>query len=100
MRSVTDSEAVFKSRALHMGLAESVVKDLETAGIKTLGAFAFASSYLPGSPDDKPFVEMLKTALTHIMPYGFRRTSWTQAPFQRSLRIDLSGDEGIDRTNR
>ncbi len=53
--SVADSEAVFKSRALQIGLSEAVVQELLDAGIKTLGSFAFASSYVPGSPDDKPF---------------------------------------------
>ena len=61
--SVVDSEAVFFSRAATIGLSEDVVKLFKTGGIVTLGNLAFASSYVPGSSDDSPFLELVKKVL-------------------------------------
>ena len=61
--SAVDSEAVFKSRASAIGLSEEVQKLLKDAGIGTLGNYAFASAYVPGSSDDKLFLELVKQAL-------------------------------------
>lgn len=61
--SLVDSEAVFSSRAISKGLSVAVVKSFKDAGIATLGNFAFASSYVPGSNDDKPFLELVAKAL-------------------------------------
>ena len=60
---MVDSEAVFRSRATAIGLSDDVQRSLKTAGITTLGNYAFASSYVPGSSDDKPFVDLIKAAL-------------------------------------
>eukprot|EP00435_Cladocopium_sp_Y103_P074060 s119_g46.t1 len=61
--SIVDSDAVFRSRLLGIGLDEAVHKALVNSGIKTMGNFAFASSYVPGSSDDGPFVKLIKEAL-------------------------------------
>ena len=61
--SVVDSEAVFTSRAAAIGLSSDVIQLFKTGGIDTLGNLAFASSYVPGSSDDGPFVELVKKVL-------------------------------------
>ena len=61
--SVTDSEAVFRSRCLAIGLKDDVVKLLQSSGLNTMGSYAFCSSYVPGSADEKPFLEVIKAAL-------------------------------------
>ena len=35
----------------------------KTGGVDTLGNLAFASSYVPGSSDDAPFVELVSKVL-------------------------------------
>lgn len=98
--SVADSEAVFKSRALQIGLSEAVVQKLIDAGIKTLGSFAFASSYVPGSPDDKPFTDMVRTALGRAAELGelagLRRLfneSYSAASVEMKSMIEQSDDQ-------
>ena len=61
--SVVDSEAVFVSRATSIGVSEEVIKNFKDGGVSTLGNLAFASSYVPGSSDDAPFVDLVKTIL-------------------------------------
>ena len=61
--SVVDSEAVFASRARAIGLSADVIQLFKTGGIDTLGNLAFASSYVPGSSDDAPFVELVSKVL-------------------------------------
>ncbi|CAK8996836.1 Uncharacterized protein SCF082_LOCUS4952 [Durusdinium trenchii] len=61
--SLVDSEAVFKSRAVAIGLTDEVIGLLRDCGLTTMGKLAFASSYVPGSSDDAPFVTLVKTAL-------------------------------------
>ena len=61
--SVVDSEAVFKSRASAIKISDEVQNLLKDAGIATMGNFAFASSYVPGSSDDAPFTDLVKKAL-------------------------------------
>ena len=51
-----ESEAVFKERAYQLGL-EPVWAKFEERGWLTYGTFAYASSYTPGSPDDKAFID-------------------------------------------
>ena len=61
--SLVDSEAVFKSRAVAIGLTDEVIGLLRDCGLTTMGKLAFASSYVPGSSDNAPFVTLVKTAL-------------------------------------
>lgn len=58
--SVVDSVAVFSSRAATIGLSDDVIKLFKDGG---LGNLAFATSYVPGSSDDAPFVELVKKIL-------------------------------------
>lgn len=61
--SIVDSTAVFRDRALKIGLDEAVYDLLKDGGLDTLGKLAFASSYVPGSSDDQPFVDLIKKVL-------------------------------------
>lgn len=60
--SIVDSVAVFRDRALRNGMSEPVYTLLKDSGLDTLGKLAFASSYVPGSSDDTPFVDLVKRA--------------------------------------
>ena len=68
--SIVDSEAVFRSRGLHIGVTEAVLDSFKNAGIKTMGNLAFASSYVPGSADDGPFTELVKKAISRDPTLG------------------------------
>ena len=58
-----DSDAVFASRGKEIGLDEKVMKPLNDAGFTSMATFAFSCAYIPGTADETPFVDMLKTAL-------------------------------------
>ena len=61
--SAVDSHAVFKSRATAIGISDEVIELLKDCGLATMGKLAFASSYVPGSSDDAPFLDLIKKAL-------------------------------------
>ena len=52
--SFGDSKAVFKQRAMAMGLG------MEEDGINIMATFAFAYNYAPGASSDAPLVEIIK----------------------------------------
>ena len=49
-----DSKAVFKARAIQIGLDDTIVGRLENSNLASFGAFAFSCSYQPGSQDETP----------------------------------------------
>eukprot|EP00435_Cladocopium_sp_Y103_P010451 s2855_g2.t1 len=61
--SIVDSEAVFRSRGLMIGVTEAVLDSFKAEGISTMGKLAFASSYVPGAADDSPFTALVKKAI-------------------------------------
>ena len=61
--SFGDSAAVFKSRALEIGLAPDAFVKFEAEGLVTLAALAFSCHFSPGSPDEKPLVELATKVL-------------------------------------
>ena len=61
--SFGDSEAVFKQRALFMGLPEATFTLLKTKGYSTMALFAFSCNYAPGASSDAAFIEMIKDTL-------------------------------------
>ena len=61
--SFGDSEAVFKQRAGEIGLENDVVECLTNEGIKTMALFAFSCNFSPGSPDEKPFADLIRKLL-------------------------------------
>ena len=60
-----ESKAVFRARAIQIGLAEVVVDALEQAGHGTFGSFAFCCSYQPGTNngEDKALVDTISEDL-------------------------------------
>ena len=68
--SVVDSEAVFRSRAKAVGLSEEVLNLLKDGEISNMGNLAFATSYVPGSSDDKPFTEFVAQVLKRDATLG------------------------------
>ena len=56
--SYGDSEAVFKQRALFMGLTPAVFEKLEAKGFTTMALFAFSCNYSPGASTGKPFLDL------------------------------------------
>ena len=63
MSSFAQSKPVFLDRAASAGLAPDVVELVTKAGLDTLSSFAFSSSYVPGSGEEKPFVAVVKDIL-------------------------------------
>jgi hypothetical protein len=61
--SVLESKAVFLGRARHMGVSESTIEAMERKNWATLASFAFSSSYVPGSGDDRSFKEQVLVPL-------------------------------------
>lgn len=59
MSSTLDSEAVFRARALQVGLSSTDLDTIVAAGVKTFSTLAFACSYTPGSSDDSSFVTLV-----------------------------------------
>ena len=58
--SFGDSKAVFKQRAMAMGMEEAVFRAFDRDGISTMATFAFACNYAPGASSDAPLVEIIK----------------------------------------
>ena len=61
--SYSDSTAVFKKRFLEVGLTEANFEAFNAEGLNTMGTFAFACNYAPGSADERP----LTTLATNIL---------------------------------
>ena len=62
MASLIESEAVFEARLKTCGL-EAHLADFKRRGWVTLSTFAFASSWTPGSGDDKAFKDQVLAPL-------------------------------------
>eukprot|EP00434_Breviolum_minutum_P046212 symbB.v1.2.041655.t1/scaffold8457.1/size11431/1 len=58
-----DSEAAFVERAKQVHISEGHIEKLRAKKLNTYGAFAFISSFQPGSADERPFVRALASAL-------------------------------------
>ena len=61
--SFGDSEAVFKQRALFMGLPEATFRTWKDKGYSTMALFAFSCNYSPGASSDEAFINMVKDTL-------------------------------------
>ena len=59
MAAGLDSHEVFVARARQLGLDDDDLARMSGRGWDTMGNFAFASSYIPGSGDDRKFVEQV-----------------------------------------
>ena len=62
--SFGDSEAVFKQRALFMGLPDATFTLLKNKGYTTMALFAFSCNYAPGASSDAAFIDMIKDTLS------------------------------------
>ena len=58
-----DSEAAFSERARLIKISEEHLSKLKAKRLNTYGAFAFISSFSPGSSDERPFIRALAKAL-------------------------------------
>ena len=61
--SFGDSKAVFKQRAIAMGMDEAVFRSFDRDGINTMATFAFSCNYAPGANSDAPLVEVIKKVI-------------------------------------
>ena len=55
--SLVDSNAVFESRALAIGISQDTVNALGLRGWVTHATFAFSVATNPGTGDDQPFID-------------------------------------------
>jgi hypothetical protein len=63
MSSNLESKAVFKSRCLEIGMSDECYQALEAASYACYSTFAYCSSYIPGSQDETPFLNVIRTVL-------------------------------------
>lgn len=74
---MSESKAVFKSRALEVGIEEADLDLLEAGNVSTFGQFAFVCPFAPGSTDESPLVDALSAILGTAPPpakmIAFRR---------------------------
>lgn len=63
MAGALESEATFRQRALVIGLTEAACNQMVAKGYSSMARLAFASNYHPGSPDEKPFVDLVADIL-------------------------------------
>ncbi|CAE7555695.1 SLC24A2, partial [Symbiodinium sp. CCMP2592] len=61
--AVTESKANFSSRAKALGLEDPVLVKFVDAGIDGMSKYAFLSSYVPGSTDERPFTAAIVKVL-------------------------------------
>ena len=62
--SNSHSSAVFKARALEVGVSQEIVDLLEAGHINTMSRLAFLTSYQPGQSDDSPLMSKLEEICT------------------------------------
>ena len=58
-----DSESVFSTRLLALGIPPAQIRSLQAAGVNNMAKLAFICSVQPGSADDSPFFAALARAL-------------------------------------
>lgn len=63
MATGIQSEAVFRARAVQLDVPVPIMDLFVIAGIKSMGAFAWSSSFQPGQTDETPFITMVETVL-------------------------------------
>ena len=69
--SLVDSNAVFESRALSIGISQPVINALATRGWVTHATFAFAVATNPAAGDDQNFIDgVLVPILGDVAPAG------------------------------
>ena len=89
--SYSDSTAVFKKRFLEVGLTEANFEAFNAEGLNTMGTFAFACNYAPGSADERP----LTTLATNILGAAHQPRRWPVSgvfsvrPIPRLLQISV-----------
>ena len=97
-----DSEAVFASRALEIGLTRDEIATITRLGWSTYGKLAFASNYTPGQADERPVLE-LAAAITGRTPPPADRLplvrrlvfeSYTLAAAELRTRMERKEDDG------
>jgi hypothetical protein len=97
-----DSEAVFASRALEIGLTRDEIATITRLGWSTYGKLAFASNCTPGQADERPVLE-LAAAITGRTPPPADRLplvrrlvfeSYTLAAAELRTRMERKEDDG------
>ncbi len=53
-----ESQAVFESRVTAVGLKDEIKEAFLKGGVKNLATLAFISDYNPGSPSEKPLIDV------------------------------------------
>lgn len=64
MAAGIESTAVFRARALQVGVSVDILDLFAVSGVSTMGSFAFCSAFQPGNPDETAFVAVVERMLT------------------------------------
>ena len=100
MSAALDSKAVFRARAVQLGLDDTALGNMEKLGWTTLGSFGFACSYVPGQADDAIFkadiVVPVLTDAAHPMSAILRRLyfeSYSMAASEMRGRLERTSSD-------
>ena len=63
MASLVESEAVFRARAIHLGVTVAILDLFRDASITTMGGFAYSSAFQPGNEDETAFIAMTRAVM-------------------------------------
>ena len=98
--TVLESKAVFLGRAKHMGVSDVTLAALERRNWAALGSYAFSSSYVPGSGDDRSFREQVLIPVLgsadHVEASALRRLlfeAYTLSAAELRGRLDRQVDD-------
>jgi hypothetical protein len=99
--ATVDSSAVFKARALQVGIAAGDIVFLKNARLDTFAQYAFCSTYQPGGSDDGPLRTVLEASTGRVLTAGemsaYRRLfyeAFTLAATDLKSKLDR-GDDSI-----
>ena len=95
-----DSVAVFKQRALQIGLKESAIEELQKKGWETLASLAFSSGHIPGQGNDEVFVDKVIVPIlgdaNHVDAAKLRRLhfeAYTATANEMRHKLDHTSDD-------
>jgi len=98
--AATDSKAVFITRCKAVGLSDTEISAMETAGFDTYANLAFSPSFQPGASDESPFVkavlEKVLGAADHPKAPALRRLfyeSYTLVAAELKKKVDRTDED-------
>ena len=99
MSGPIESAAVLKARADYVGIEAAGIQALERCGFTSLAKWAFGSSYVPGAPDDKPFLDLLTRMHANVLPNDGQIAAFRRLHFEAHALSIADLREQVSRTD-